>query len=73
MITAIQDGVVFILRLVHKVMGYQFPGHAFCFVLFIIRTQNLQLSAVAQLRKEPFFKDVWVVSNKDVRRLQDTP
>lgn len=36
MIPAIQNGVILVLGLVHKVMGNQFAGNALSFMLFIV-------------------------------------
>ncbi|MPN25586.1 hypothetical protein SDC9_172998 [bioreactor metagenome] len=72
-VAAIQNGVIFVFRFIYKVMGDEFPGHPLGFVLLIIRTQNFEFRAISQLGKKPFFKDVRVIGNEDVRRLQDPP
>ena len=46
-VAAIQNGVIFIFRFIHKVMGDEFPGHPLGFVLFVVGAQYFELLAVA--------------------------
>ena len=73
MVTAIEDRVILVFSFVDEVMGNQLAGYALRFVLFVIGAEHFQLGAVTQFGEQALLKDVRVIGNQDVRRLQDTP
>ena len=54
-------------------MGNQLARYALRFVLFVVGAEHFQLCTVTQFGEQALLKDVRVIGNQDVRRLQDTP
>ncbi|MOA62781.1 hypothetical protein D3C78_1883060 [compost metagenome] len=54
-------------------MGNQLPRHALSLMLFIVGAKHFEFRAVAQLGEQPLFKDMGIIGDQDICRLQDPP
>ncbi|CCK00370.1 hypothetical protein BN130_3142 [Cronobacter malonaticus 507] len=72
-VAAIQDGVIFVLRLINKVVRDKLAGDALRLMIFMIGSKHFQLGAIAQFGKEFFLKDMRVIGDKNVGGFQNAP
>ncbi|MND48429.1 hypothetical protein D3C80_393480 [compost metagenome] len=72
MVATVEDRIIAVVGFLHEMVSYQFTHYALGLVILIIGGHHLQLFAVTQFGKQPFFKYVRVIGDQNVRRLQNT-
>ncbi|MNZ60212.1 hypothetical protein D3C78_782760 [compost metagenome] len=70
-VAAVKDRIVFVRRFIDEVMGNQLARHAFSLMLFVICAKHFEFRAVSQFGEKALFKNVGIIGDQDICRLQD--
>ena len=72
-IPPVQNGVIFKLGAIGKLVCQQFCHYSLGFVFFVFGHQHTQVITVTQCREQGFVEDMRVILNKDVGTMQNAP